>query len=112
MKRKLFKNYQYNFDKNEKKVLANFCKQATKQMMGNDQFRKDIISFNSILDKLSAEGDEVKLTKDEKVRLVLQLKENTKFLKKKMDGSWFLIRWFYKSVYNQYINLLTNHFSD
>jgi len=81
-------------------------------MMGNDQFRKDIISFNSILDKLSTDDEVVKLTKDEKTRLVLQLKENTKFLKKKMDGSWFLIRWFYKSVYNQYINLLTNHFSD
>lgn len=112
MKRKLFKNYQYNFDKNEKKVLINFCKQAAKQMLGNEQFRKDINSFNSIIEKLSSEQEEIKLTKDEKIRLVHQLKENTKFLKKKMDGSWFMIKWFYKSVYNQYINLLTNHFSD
>ncbi len=112
MKRKLFKNYQYNFDKNEKKVLINFCKQATKQMVGNEQFRKDIISFNSIMDKLSTDQEEIKLTKDEKIRLVLQLKENSKFLKKKMDGSWFFVKWFYKSVYNQYASLLTNHFSE
>ena len=38
MKKNLFKNYSYEFDKNEKKVLVTFCKQALKQLQGDSKF--------------------------------------------------------------------------
>lgn len=112
MAKKLFQNYSFEFDKNETKVLSNFCKQAVSQMMGNDQMRKDVTLFNSIIDKLNAGTDEVKLTKLEKTRLALQLKENTKYVKDQMSKSWFLKRWLLKTMYNQYSTILSNHFSD
>ncbi len=112
MAKKLFKNYSYTFDKNEKKLIANFCKQAVNQMMGDDRFRKDINSFNSIIDKLNNGSEEVKFTKEEKTRLVLQLKENAKAVKEKMDKSWFIKKWLYRSVYTQYNNLLLNKFEN
>ncbi|HEX9741088.1 MAG TPA: hypothetical protein VGA29_09960, partial [Ignavibacteriaceae bacterium] len=59
----------------------------------------------------SSEGT-VKLTKDEKTRLVHQLKQNTEFLENKMKKSWFIKKWIYKSLYTQYINILDNHFKD
>lgn len=112
MAKKLFKNYSYTFDKNEKKLITNFCKQAINQMMGDDRFRKDISSFKSIMDKLNSGLDEIKFTKDEKTRLVLQLKENAKAIKEKMEKSWFIKKWLFRSVYNQYNNLLVNKFEE
>lgn len=112
MAKKLFKNYSYTFDKTEKKLITNFCKQAVNQMMGDDRFRKDINTFNSIIDKLNSGSEEVKFTKDEKTRLVLQLNENAKAVKEKMDKSWFIKKWLYRSVYTQYNNLLLNKFED
>ena len=97
MKKKLFKNYSFEFDKNEKKVISSFCKQVIKQMEGDERFYKDVKSFNSIIDKLDSTEEAVKLTKEEKTKLVLQFKENVKYLKKKMDESWIFKRWFYKA---------------
>ncbi len=112
MKKKLFKNYSFDFDKSEKKVISSFCKQAIKQMDGDERFYKDIKSFNSIIDKLEGTEESVKLTKEEKTKLVFQFKENVKYLKKKMDESWIVKKWFYKSMYNQYNNLILKYFSD
>ncbi len=112
MVKKLFKNYKFTFDKNEKKIITNFCTKAISQMQGNENFARDIRAFESIIEKLSEGNDEVKFTKDEKIRLVHQLRENTKFIKQKMDKSFILIRWLYKTMYNQYNNLLNKHFSD
>ncbi|MGE5430356.1 MAG: hypothetical protein ACM3QX_04735 [Syntrophomonadaceae bacterium] len=110
--KKLFKNYSYEFDKNEKRLLINFCKQAIKQMETDNRFFSDVRAYSSIIDKLNEPGENVKLTKDELTRLTLQLKENIKFLKQKMDKSWFLKKWLYKSLYQQYQNILATHFSD
>ncbi|MFH1194549.1 MAG: hypothetical protein V1720_02475 [bacterium] len=110
--KKLFQNYNYNFDKNEKKMLINFCKQAIKQMSTDEKFFQDINSFQSIITKLSSNSEEVKLSKQEKTRLVLQLEENSKFLKQKMSKSWFLKKWLYGTMYKQYNNILSQHFSD
>lgn len=110
--KKLFKNYSYQFDKNEAKVISSFCKQAINQMGTDKNFYGDVKAFNSVMDKLAQNPTDVKLTKDEKVRLARQLKENVKFIKKTMDNSWIIKKWFYRTMYNQYNNLLNTHFVD
>lgn len=112
MKKKLFKNYIYQFDKNEKKILTTFCKQALNQLQGDSKFYSEIKSFSSILDKLGSPDDTVKLTKDESKKLEMQLKENLNHIKKQMENSWFIKKWLYRSMYNQYNSLIINHFSD
>lgn len=110
--KKLFQNYSYNFDKNEKKLLINFCNQAVKQMSTEEKFFQDINAFQSIISKLNANSSEVKLSKQEKTRLVMQLEENAKFLKQKMNKSWFIKKWLYRTMYNQYNNILQTHFKE
>ncbi|MBN1299798.1 MAG: hypothetical protein JW995_01155 [Melioribacteraceae bacterium] len=112
MAKKLFKNYTFNFDKNESKIITTFCNQAIKQMGMDDKFAKDISAYQSIINKINSDPSEVKLTKDEKIRITRQLQENVKFIGSKMNKSWFLMKWFYRSMYNQYIALLDNHFRD
>jgi len=106
MKRKLFKSYEFEFDKNQKKVLTSFAKQSSKQMATDDRLVKEVRIFDSIIDKLDSTEEKIKFTKDEKTKLVFQLKENTKHLQKTMEKSWFIKKWFYKSMYNQYLNIL------
>lgn len=110
--KKLFANYNFDFDKNEKKLLINFCKQALKQMSRDDKFFAEQKAFNSIITKLNEADGTVKFTKDEKIRLTHQLKQNSEFMKKEMKRSWFFKKWLYKSLYNQYDNLLEKHFKD
>ncbi|RPI75152.1 MAG: hypothetical protein EHM47_03405 [Ignavibacteriales bacterium] len=104
--KKLFANYNFDFTSNERKLLSTFCKQTLKQIEGDNKFFAESKSFSSILNKLQSNEDIVKLTKDEKTRLVHQLKQNTEFLENKMKKSWFIKRWIYKSLYNQYESLL------
>jgi hypothetical protein len=94
--KKLFANYNFDFDKNEKKLLINFCKQA----------------FNSIVTKLNQSEGTIKFTKDEKIRLTHQLKQNSDYMKKEMKKSWFFKKWLYKSLFKQYDSLLEKHFKD
>ena len=110
--KKLFTNYNFEFDKNEKKLLTNFCKQALKQVSGDSRFFAEEKAFNSIIDKLNQSEEVVKFTKDEKIRIVHQLKQNSEFMKKEMKKSWFLKKWLYKSLYKQYDSLLETHFKD
>jgi len=107
MKRKLFKNYEFEFDTNQKKVLTSFVKQSSKQMATDDRLVKEVRIFDSIVNKLETSDEKIKFTKDEKTKLVFQLKENIKHLEKTMDKAWFMKKWFYKSMYNQYINILS-----
>ena len=110
--KKLFKNYTYEFDKNEAKIISSFCKQAISQMSSNQDFYKDVKAFESIQNKISENPFEVKLTKDEKTRLVHQLIQNRDHIKKTLDNSGFIKKWFYKTMYNQYNNLIETHFSN
>lgn len=110
--KKLFANYNFDFDKNEKKLLINFCKQAVKQMSGEDKFFAELKAFNSIIAKLNEADGTVKFTKDEKIRLTHQLKQNSEFMKKEMNKSWFFKKWLYKSLFKQYDNILEKHFRD
>ena len=110
--KKLFANHNFEFDKNEKKLLTNFSKQALKQMSGDSKFFAEEKAFNSIIEKLNQGNDVVKFTKDEKTRLTHQLKQNSEFMKKEMKKSWFIKKWLYKSIYKQYDNLIEKHFKD
>jgi len=110
MKKQLFTNYNFEFDKNEKKIIQTFCKQALKQVQGNSKFYAEEKAFNSVLTKLNSNEDSIKLTKDEKSRLTNQLKINIDYIKKEMNKSWFIKKWLMKSLYNQYVNLYENHF--
>lgn len=110
MKKKLFQNYTFSFDKNEKKLITSFCKQALKQMSNDNQYFAEAKAFNSVLDKLNSVSETVKLTKDEKTRLTHQLKQNIDFIGKQMKSSWFIKKWLMKSLYNQYSDLYENHF--
>lgn len=112
MAKSLFKNYSFSFDKNEKKILINFCKTILKQMESDDRFYNDIRSFKSIMDKLNSSEEEIKLTKDERTKLVLHLNENVKHMQKQIQKSGFIKRWLYKSAYNQYNLLLQTHFEN
>ncbi len=109
--KKLFKNYNFEFDKNEKKLLLNFTKQALKQVAGDQRYFKEANIFTSIIEKLNQPG-ETKFTKEERTRLELQLKNNYKFIKDKASKSNFLMRWMYNSLSKQYGSILENHFND
>lgn len=108
----LFKNYNYSFDKNETKILINFCKQAINQLSGDSKYFSEIKAYTSIMEKINSDSSNVKLTKDEVRRLALQLKENVKFIKEKAQKSWFIKKWLYNSLSNQYSFLINKHFTD
>ena len=110
--KKLFTNYNFEFDKNEKKILKTFCNQTLKQIQGNNNYFSEIKAFNSILDKLNSDEEVIKLTKDERTKLKFQLTENLKYLKKEMGKSWFIKKWLYRSMHNQYENIIINHFEN
>lgn len=110
--KKLFTNYNFEFNKNEKKILKTFCNQTLKQIQGDNKYFSEIKTFNSLLDKLNSNEDTIKLTKEERTKLKYQLEENVKHLNKVMSKSWFLKKWLYKSMLSQYDLILDNHFRD
>lgn len=112
MAKKLFKNYSYSFDSNERKILTTFCKQVLNQLSSDEKFYREIKVFQSLLEKLQEGNEETKLTKDESTKLSVNLKENVKNLEKQVDKSWFLKKWLLKSMLKQYKNILLIHFSD
>lgn len=110
MKKQLFTNYNFEFDKNEKKIIQSFSKQVLKQVQGNSKFFGEEKAFNSILGKINSGDEKIKFTKDEKIRFTNQLKQNIDYIKKEMSKSWFLKKWLMKSLINQYTNLYEKHF--
>jgi hypothetical protein len=110
--KKLFKNYDYEFNNNEKKLLTTFCKQSLKQIEGDNRFFAEVKALSSVISKLQSGEEIIRFTKDEQNKLEVLLKQNTKFLKEQAKKSWFLKKWMYKSLYTQYDNLIENHFKD
>ena len=110
--KKLFKNYDFEFDKNEKKLLLTFCKQSLKQIGGDSRFFNETKAFNSIIAKLQGTEESIRFTKDEKNKIEVLLVQNVKYLKEQAKKSWFLKRWMYKSLYSQYEKLVENHFKE
>ncbi|MCX7875993.1 MAG: hypothetical protein N2321_07495 [Melioribacteraceae bacterium] len=107
-----FKNYTYTFDKNEKKILLNFCDTLLKQMQTDEKFFQDVRAFTSITEKLRSNQYEIKLTKEERTKLVFRIKENLENMKKQASKGFFIRRWFYKQAYNQFKNIFEKHFAD
>lgn len=112
MAKKLFKKYDYEFDSGELKILNTFTKQMLNQMEGQDGAQQQIKNLQSLKAKLEAGEDVIRLTKAEKIILVNQLKENVKHLGNEMEKAWFIKKWMYKSLYNQYKAIVNNHFSE
>jgi hypothetical protein len=110
--KKLFRNYNFEFDKNETKILTAFCKQVIKQTETDEKFFAEAKAFKSILEKLNSSTDSIKLTKDEYFRLKNQLSENTKFMKKEAAKGWFFKKWMYKSMLSSYSSILEKYFSE
>ncbi len=108
--KKLFTNYNFTFDKNEKKLLSTFCKQTLKQVQGDNKFFSEERAFNSILTKLGGNEETIKFTKEERTKLKFQLERNVEFIGKEMKKSWFIKKWLYRSMLKQYENILENHF--
>lgn len=111
-KKSLFKNYVFEFDKNEIKILSNFCKQVVSQMQGSEKNSAYINIFNSILDKLHGNDEKVKFTKQERTMLESQMRENIKYLNEKINNSWILKKWLFKSIRTQYQLIIDKHFND
>lgn len=111
-KKSIFKNYTFEFSNNEKKILKTFCKQAINQMSTDQRYYADVKAFTSIENKLNSDEYEIKLTKDEKIRLTHQIKANVDNLEKMAANSWFVKRWIYNSMLKQYKEVLINHFND
>ncbi len=110
--KKLFTNYNFEFTSNDKKLLTTFCKQTLKQVEGDNRFFAESKTFNSLLTKLSGSEEVIKLTKDERTKLKFQLEQNVKYLNDQIKKSWFIKKWMYRSMSNQYENILENHFRD
>jgi hypothetical protein len=108
--KKLFTNYNFEFDKNEKKLLTTFSKQTLKQVEGDNRYFAEERALKSIIEKLSADSDTIKLTRDERTRLKHQLEQNVKFLKEKTAKAWFIKKWLYRSMLTQYNSILERHF--
>ncbi len=110
--KKLFTNYNFEFNKNEKKILKTFCNQNLKQIQGDNKYFAEIKVFTSLLEKLDSGVEVIKLTKDERTRLKFSIEKNVEFLEKEMKKSWFIKRWLYRSMYTQYVSILDNNFKD
>ncbi|SRR5690606_26962881 len=108
--KKLFTNYNFEFNKNEKKLITTFCKQALKQIEGDNKYFQEEKALRSIIDKVNSGAEVIKFTKDERTRLKFQLEQNVKFLDQQLKKSWFLKKWLYRSMLTQYELLLENHF--
>jgi len=108
--KKLFTNYNFEFEKNETRLVSTFLKQTLKQIEGDSKFFAESKAFSSILDKINSGDSPVKLTKDERTRLKFQIENNVKFLQKQMAKAWIFKKWLYKSMLKQYELLLENHF--
>ncbi len=107
-----FRNYNFEFDKTEKKFLVSLCNKVVKEVQGKKDYYKIERAFAGMLEKLNSGEDPVKLTKDEYIQMSLNLRENIKFMNNKMKNTWFLMRWIYKSMVMQYSNIYEKHFSD
>jgi len=112
MKKLLFRNYNFEFNKNDKKLIQNICKTVIKQV-GNDQkYYGEVKALSSILEKTKSTEDQIKLTKDEFLRFRNQLEANIKHFKNQIKNGWFFKKWLYKSILMQYEILYENHFKD
>lgn len=106
----LFKNYNFDFDSSEKKLLQTMVKQILRQIEGDNRYITEIRIYKSLSEKLSSSQTPIRLTKEEIKRLELQLTENSKLLKEKIKKSIFFMKWIYKPLLKQYETIINKHF--
>ncbi len=106
----LFKNYNFDFNALEKKLLQTMVKQILRQIEGDNRYITEIRIYQSLSEKLSSSQSPIRLTKEEIKRLELQLTENSKLLKEKIKKSIFFMKWIYKPLLKQYEAILNRHF--
>lgn len=106
----LFKNYNFDFDSSEKKLLQTMVKQILRQIEGDNRYISEVRIYQSLSEKLASSQSPIKLTKEEIKRLELQLTENSKMLKEKIRKSIFFMKWIYKPLLKQYESILNKHF--
>lgn len=106
----LFKNYNFEFDSSEKKLLQTMVKQILRQIEGDNRYISEIRIYQSLSEKLSSSQSPIRLTKEEIKRLELQLTENAKMLREKIKKSIFFMKWIYKPLLKQYESILNRHF--
>lgn len=107
----LFKNYNFDFDTSEKKLLQTMVKQILRQIEGDNRYISEIRIYQSLSEKLASSQSPIRLTKEEIKRLELQLTENAKLLKDKIKKSIFFMKWVYKPLLKQYESILNRHFN-
>lgn len=106
----IFKNYNFEFDSSERKLLQTMVKQILRQIEGDNRYITEIRIYQSLSEKLSSSQTPIRLTKEEIKRLELQLTENSKLLKEKIKKSIFLMKWIYKPLLKQYEAIIKKHF--
>jgi hypothetical protein len=111
-KKPLFKTYEASFEKSDAKLVKSFIQQILKQLPDDQRYFQERRAFESAREKVEADPENVKLTKDEYTRLKRNLTENTRALEKQTASSGFLKKWLLKSMTKQYRSLLENHFAD
>lgn len=107
-----FRNYNFTFDKNEKRILETFCKQIIKQTEGNQKLYVIEKAFSSVLEKLRSGEEEIKLTKEEYLRIQENMRENIRGTKERAKKAMFFMRWIYNSMLKQYELIYNTHFKD
>jgi len=110
--KKGFRNYNFEFDKGERKIISAFSKQVLKQVAGHNEHFRTERAFTSLAEKMNADEDIVKLTKEEFINISEQLKSNLRFYQEQIKKAWFLKRWMYKSMISQYSAIYEKHFKD
>ena len=110
--KKTLRNYNFEFDKSERRIIIAFCKQVLKQVTGKSDLFRTERAFNTILDKINANEEVVKFTKEEYINLSEQLKQNIRFFQEQTKKVWFFKKWIYKSMISQYTVIYENHFKD
>jgi len=112
MKKLQFRNYNFEFTKNDKKLIQSICKTVIKQTAGDQKYFAEVKALSSMLDKVKSGDATIKLTKDEFTRFRYQLEVNIKHFKDQIKKGWFFKKWLYKSILMQYEILYENHFKD
>ncbi len=59
----LFKNYNFDFDTSEKKLLQTMVKQILRQIEGDNRYISEIRIYQSLSEKLASSQSPIRLTK-------------------------------------------------
>ena len=110
--KKTFRNYNFEFDKNEKRIITAFCKQVLKQVSGVQEHFRTERAFTSIMEKINGPDESVKFTKEEFMNISEQLKLNIRHINEQIKKAWIIKKWILKSLLSQYTVIYDTHFKE